>query len=136
MNNYVKVPLLSCALGIVLLLASFAVSGSYASQWNGQPCVAGTQYGFPLPFMYSMNRQTLTPPQTHSTLVCPTTANIVPLKTDVPKLILDYLFWFVVSLLVVFVVIEALSRKKSENVTKQREVSPAYGVEPPLPMDP
>ncbi len=103
--------------------------------WNGQPCVAGTQYGFPLPFMYSMNRQTLTAPQTHSTSVCPSTANVVPVNTNVSKLILDYLFWFVGSLLVVFLAIELLGRK-SPGIAEKEEVPPAYGVQPPLPMDP
>jgi len=80
-----------------------------------------------------MNRQTLTPPQTHSTSVCPTTVNIVPVKTSISNLVLDYLFWFVDSFLIVFVVIELRGRKENENVAKEERST--YGVEPPLPMD-
>jgi len=130
--------LFSCGLGLGLLLASFAASGSYTVRWNGEPCVAGTQYGFPLPFLYSMNRQTVSPPQTHSTSVCPTSANVIPLKTDASQLALDYLFWFAISLPIVFGVIELLGRKESVEgrEIEKTETSPDYGFEPPLPTDP
>jgi len=137
MKKYLKVLLFSCGLGLALLLVSFSASGSYTVRWNGEPCVAGTQYGFPLPFLYSMNRQSLSPPQTHSTSVCPTSANVVPVKADVSQLALDYLFWFVISLPIVFGVIELLGRKESAPGEKEeKEATPANGFEPPLPIDP
>ena len=75
MKTYQMMLLLSCGLGLFLLTVSSPFSGSYTVQWGGKPCAAGTEYGFPLPFMYSMNRQILNSPQTHSTSVCPTSAD-------------------------------------------------------------
>jgi hypothetical protein len=138
MKVYQKVLLFCSGLGLAFLLASFAASGSYTVRWNGEPCVAGTQYGFPLPFLYSMNRQTISTPQTHSTSICPTSANVIPLKSDASQLVLDYLFWFAISLPIVFGVIELLGRKERAEgrEREERETSPAYGFEPPLPTDP
>ena len=84
-----------------------------------------------------MNRQSLSPPQTHSTSVCPTSANVVPVKADVSQLALDYLFWFAISLPIVFGVMELLGRKESAPGEKEeKEATPANGFEPPLPIDP
>lgn len=105
MKANVRVPLLSLGLAVVFLLGSMAFSGKSTSYWNGVPCSAGTQYGFPLPFQYDLSKSSelsSPPPSTHSTLVCPSGENVSPLKTNLSNALDDYLFWFVISVLLVF----------------------------------
>jgi len=132
MKKYVKVPLVSCGLAVVLLFATFSVSGTSTVRWNGQPCAVGTEYGFPMPFLYSMNRESLTPPQTHSTLVCPSSADVNPIGTNVSSLIIDYLCWFAISLAIVYGLSVLLSKKERVNLPEKEEATHATGFESPL----
>jgi hypothetical protein len=61
-----------------------------------------------------MNRSSASPPQTHSTSVCPTNSNISPVKTNLSGALDDYLFWFVVSLPIVFGLSHLSGGKKSK----------------------
>jgi len=101
-NGYLRVPLFALGLAVILLLVSFSFSGSITVYWNGEPCSSGTQYGFPMPFLYYMSRSSTSPPLTHSTSVCPTSSNVTPLKASLSNALDDYLFWFAISLPVVF----------------------------------
>jgi len=102
MRRYLSVPLISLGVAVILLFVSMPLSGTDTSYWNGIPCASGKEYGFPVQFFYTMNRTSATPPQTHSTTVCPTYANISPVKVSLSNTLDDYLFWFIVSLVFVF----------------------------------
>jgi hypothetical protein len=102
MKEYVRIPLFSCGLAALLLLVSFSFSGSNTVQWNGQQCLPGTQSGFPLPFMYLMKESPSTPNLTHSTSVCISGNSVSRVRSNLPNAVLDYLFWFAVSLPIVF----------------------------------
>ena len=121
MKEYVRVSLFSCGLGALLLLTSFSLSGTATLQWNGEKCLAGTQNGLPLPFMYSMNRSPITPPATHSTSVCSSGYNVSPVGTNLPNAVLDFLFWFAVSLPIVFGLNRLYRRKTAVEVSKEGE---------------
>jgi len=121
MKQYLRVSLFSCGFGAFLLLASFSLSGSSTVQWNGQRCLAGTQNGFPLPFLYSMDRSSVTPPLTHSTSVCSSGYNVMPLNANFSNAALDYLFWFAVSLPVAFGLNLLLIRRARIDVAKEGE---------------
>ncbi len=126
MKAYVSVPLFSLGLGVVLLFASMAFSGSNTAYWNGVACPAGTQYGFPLPFQYDMHTSSATPPLTHSTLVCPTRDNVMPTKTNLSNVLDDYLFWFAISLPVVFGFSHLVATRRSEEEASAK-LSPELG---------
>jgi hypothetical protein len=120
MKRYATVPLFSLGVAMILMLVSMPFSGTSTSYWNGVRCASGTQYGFPMPFFYSMNRSSATPPETHSTSVCPTNSNISPVKSNWSGALDDYLFWFVVSLPIVF----GLSHLFGDGKSKEPEVEP------------
>ena len=82
-----------------------------------------------------MNRESLSPPQTHSTLVCPSSADVVPIGTNAPNMILDYLFWFAVILAIVFGLAYLSSKGKPANLAEKEEAAPDTDFEPPLPID-
>ncbi len=115
LKKYVSVPIFSCGLAALLLLVSFSFSGSNTTTWNGASCQPGTQYGFPSPFLYSMSRSPGTAPLTHSSLVCISGDNNVNLlRTNLSNAVLDYLFWFAVSLPVVLGLSFLFVRKSAE----------------------
>ena len=130
MKDYVTVPLLSLGSAVVLLTVSMALSGTSTVYWNGAPCYAGTQYGFPLPFQYDMNRTAATPPLTHSTAVCSSNANVLPVKTNLSNALDDYLFWFAVSLPIMFAM-NRLIAGGEETAEESPELSSA---EPNVPL--
>lgn len=88
----------SLGLGGLLLLVAFFGSAHQTNEWNGQRCIAGTENGYPLPFVYSDNRATtstsLATPSCRSGLSAPSDVNL-------PNALLDYVFWFAVSLPIV-----------------------------------
>lgn len=102
MKRYLAVPLYSLGLAVILLGISMPFTGANTQYWNGTRCASGMEYGFPIPFFYNMNRSTTIPPQTHSTSVCTSNANISPVKVSLSNALDDYLVWFVISLLAVF----------------------------------
>lgn len=93
-----RIVVFSLALGLLLMLVSFALSTSAISLTipNSSFTCEGTATGFPLPFFYSINHIHGTPPSTHSTGVCTTTAPNI--SVNALNASLDYLFWFAVSL--------------------------------------
>lgn len=128
MNRYITVPLFSLGLAIILLFVSMPFSGATTSYWNGTRCAEGTEYGFPIPFFYNMNRSSAIPPQTHSTSVCTSNANISPVKMSWSNALDDYLFWFAVSLPIVFGLSHVAGAGKSKQT--QEDETPKLEREP------
>jgi hypothetical protein len=102
MKYYVRALLFSLGLAALLLMVTGYFSGASTALWNGQPCLPGMQYGFPLPFQYHMNQLTTSPLITHMSAVCPTGYTGLLIGTNFSYAILDYLFWFAISLPIVF----------------------------------
>lgn len=90
----------SCALAVLLLLISSFASTSSTTQWNGKPCLAGTQYGFPLPFVYSA-RKSENYPSESPTPACTSRFHVSGAIINAFNVVLDYLVWFGVSIPIV-----------------------------------
>ncbi|HYB04961.1 MAG TPA: hypothetical protein VED17_10885, partial [Nitrososphaerales archaeon] len=107
-------------LGAFLLFTSLALSGNTTAYWNGSPCLSGKEYGFPLPFLYYMNRLTAMPPATHSSSVCTTSASIAPYRVNFSNALSDYLFWFAISLTIIFALNGFYSTRENKNREEER----------------
>jgi hypothetical protein len=118
-----SVPVFSLGLAAVLLLISFSFSGTNTVWWNGEPCLAGTQYGFPLPFMYFMSRSSNTSPLLHSSAVCTSVANVEPIRLQLSNAVVDYLFWFAFSLPIILGLALLLARKPVSSEKKEVPLS-------------
>jgi hypothetical protein len=108
----------SCTLAVLLLLVSFFASGSATTHWNGSSCLPGSQNGYPLPFEYTASRSQNYPLQT-ATPLCTSNASISGAAINFVNVVLDYLFWLLISVPIVILSTSLLLHKSRDEVDQK-----------------